>query len=321
MSYARQRMPTRRRGRRSDRVASSISCPFGTTRTRAIIPWLSIAVPTIGWILFGLYPSLATFLYSFTQYSGVPGAPLNFCGLCNYEAAVTNLRTDIAGAVWTTAKFTLGVTVVQTAVSLGLALLFQRRGRSFSFYRAVVFLPGILSVPIVGGMFSLLLDPISGPVAAILRNTIGIESAFLGSHRISLLLIMGITIWMGCGYGMIIFIAGLRAIPRESYEAAAVDGAGAISTFRHITWPLLAPATTVCVFLTSMAALGEFALVLVLTEGNFGTRTLGVYMFSSAFGTSSQLGYGSMIAIVQFVVTLIIGGGLLLGLRRREVTL
>ncbi|WP_202805842.1 carbohydrate ABC transporter permease [Actinopolymorpha alba] len=278
-------------------------------------------MPTIGWTMFGLYPSVATFFYSFTQYSGVPGTPLNVCGLCNYAAATSSLLSNVAGAIWTTVKFAVGVTVVQTALSLGLALIFQRRGRSFTFYRAIIFLPGILSVPIVGGMFSLLLDPVSGPVGELFRNAFGIESAFLGSGRISLFLIMGITIWMGCGYGMIIFIAGLRAIPRESYEAASVDGAGRFRTFRHITWPLLAPATTVCVFLTSMAALGEFALVLVLTEGNFGTKTLGVYMFTSAFGTSSQLGYGSMIAIVQFFLTLLIGGGLLLALRRREVTL
>jgi raffinose/stachyose/melibiose transport system permease protein len=91
--------------------------------------------------------------------------------------------------------------------------------------------------------------------------------------------------------------------------------------FRHISWPLLAPATTVNVFLTAMGSIGEFALILVLTNGNFGTRTLGLSMFTTAFGSNSQLGYGSMLAMLQFFLTLVIGGGLLVVLRRREVSM
>jgi raffinose/stachyose/melibiose transport system permease protein len=120
---------------------------------------------------------------------------------------------------------------------------------------------------------------------------------------------------------MLIYIAGLRNIPPEVYEAASVDGAGRWKTFRHVTWPLLAPATTVNVFLTAMGTIGEYSLTLVLTGGNFGTRTIGMYMFSAAFGGSSQLGYGAMLAMLQFFVTVLVGGSLLIFLRRREVHL
>jgi raffinose/stachyose/melibiose transport system permease protein len=84
---------------------------------------------------------------------------------------------------------------------------------------------------------------------------------------------------------------------------------------------MLAASTTVNVFLTAMGCLGEYALILVLTDGHFGTKTIGMYMFDSAFGTNSQLGYGSMLAMLQFVMTLVIGGVLLVVLRRREVAL
>lgn len=298
-----------------------MSCPFGTRRTRPWIPWLSIAVPGAGWLIFGLFPSVATIFYSFTQYSGLPGTPLNVCGLCNYRTAVTGLLPQVGASIRITVEYAVGVTVVQTVIALGLALLLQRRGRAFGLYRALVFLPGVLSVAIVGGMFSLFLDPISGPVGKIAHDAFGINSAYLGSSSIALYLVMAVNVWMGCGYAMVIFIAGLRAIPPESYEAAALDGAGKIRSFWHITWPLLAPATTVNVFLAAMATIGEYALILVLTDGNFGTRTLGVYMFNSAFGTNGQLGYGSMLAILQFGMTLIIGGGVLFFLRRREVAL
>jgi raffinose/stachyose/melibiose transport system permease protein len=84
---------------------------------------------------------------------------------------------------------------------------------------------------------------------------------------------------------------------------------------------LLAASTTVNVFLTAMGCLGEYALIILLTDGQFGTQTIGMYMFQSAFGQQSQLGYGSMLAMLQFAMTLVIGGVVLWGLRRREVQL
>lgn len=297
------------------------TCPFGTSRSRRYIPWLSIALPGAGWLIFGLYPSIATIFYSFTQYSGVPGTPLNVCGVCNYRSAFTNLLPDVGSSLKVTLIYVIGVTLGQNIIGLLLALLLKRRARGFTFYRALIFMPQIFSVAVVGAIFSLLLDPYSGPVEKIVHSLFGGTHAFLGSTSSALPLVIAINVWMFTGYTMLIYIAGLRQIPQDVYEAAALDGAGRLRSFRHVTWPLLAPSTTVNVFLTAMGSLGEYALVLVLTDGNFGTKTLGLYMFNSAFGSSSQLGFGSMLAVLQFFLTLIIGGGLLFFLRRREVSL
>lgn len=297
------------------------TCPFGTHRTRRFLPWASIAIPGAGWLIFGLYPSIATVAYSFTQYSGIPGTPLNFCGLCNYRSAMTTLSSQVGDTLQITIEYAAGVTIVQNLVGLGLAFLLNRRGRTYSFYRALIFMPQIFSVAVVGAIFSLILDPYSGPVEKVVHGLFGSTTAFLGSNTLALPLVMIVNIWMFAGYTMLIYIAGLRNIPPEVYEAAALDGAGRWRSFRHITWRLLAPATTVNVFLTAMGTLGEYSLILVLTDGHFGTQTLGLYMFNSAFGASSELGYGSMLAMLQFFLTLIIGGGLLVGLRRREVSL
>ena len=298
------------------------TCPFGTSRSRRYIPWLSISIPAAGWLIFGLYPSIATIFYSFTQYSGVPGTPLNVCGLCNYHNAFTKLLPDVGQSLKVTIIYVIGVTIGQNVVALLLALLLKRRGRMFTFYRALIFMPQIFSVAVVGAIFSLLLDPYSGPIEKVVHSVFGINSAFLGSSSAALPLVMAINVWMFTGYSMLIYIAGLRQIPSEVYEAASLDGAGRFRAFRHVTWPLLASSTTVNVFLTAMGTLGEYALILVLTNGNFGTRTLGMYMFTSAFGSATgQLGYGSMLAVLQFGLTLIIGGSLLYFLRRREVSL
>lgn len=296
-------------------------CPFGNQRTRRFIPWASIAIPGAGWLLFGLYPSLATIGYSFTQYSGLPGTPLNVCGLCNYSAAFTSLSSVVGDAVRVTLIYVVGVTVLQTAIGLGLALLLNRPGRSYTLYRAIIFMPQIFSVAVVGAIFALMLDPYSGPVEKVMHGIFGNSSAFLGSSSLALPLVILVNVWMFSGYTMLIYIAGLRNIPPAVYEAAAMDGAGRLRVFRHVTWPLLAPATTVTVFLTAMGTLGEYALIMVLTGGNFGTKTLGLYMFQSAFGGDSQLGYGSMLAMLQFFLTVVIGGGLLFTLRRREISL
>lgn len=294
--------------------------PFGTRRTRRWIPWLSIAVPALGWLTFGLYPSLATVYYSLTQYSGLPGTPINFCGLCNYADAFGRLLPQVGDSLRITIEFAVGVTVIQNVIAVALALLLNRSGRSFSFYRALIFMPEILSVAVVGAIFSLLFDPLSGPVEPVWKALFHSTASFFGSYNLALPLVMAVQIWMFTGYSMLIYIAGLRNIPGDVYEAAAIDGAGRWQSFRRVTWPLLASATTVNIFLAVIGSISEYALTLVLTSGNFGTLTIGLYMFNSAFGQNSELGYGSMLAMLQFVITVIVGGGLLLMLRRREVT-
>jgi len=295
--------------------------PFGTRRTRRWIPWLSIAVPSIGWLIFGLYPSLATVFYSFTQYSGEPGTPLNFCGLCNYRAAFTGSYADFYGAFITTIKYVVGVTVLQIVFGLALALLLQHKRRGYGLYRALIFMPQIFSVTVIGVMFSLILDPQTGPAEKAYTALLGGSNSFLGSSTWALPIVILINVWMFTGYTMLVYIAGLRRIPKEVYEASSMDGAGRWRTFWNITWPLLAPATTVNVFLTAMGCVGEYALILVLTDGQYGTKTLGMYMFDEAFGLQPSAGYGAMVAIAMFVVTVVLGGGLLFGLRRREVAL
>lgn len=295
--------------------------PFGRGRTRRWIPWLSIAIPGLGWLIFGLYPSFATVFYSLTQYSGLPGTPLHFSGFYNYVEAFTKLLPTVWSSIRVTIIYAAGVTIAQNLAGLGMAFLLQKRRRGYGVWRALVFMPEVFSVAVVGGIFTLLFDPFDGPLEKVYHSITGGNTAFLGSVHWALPLVIFVNIWMFTGYTMLIYIAGLRNIPGDVHEAAAMDGANRWQRFRHVTWPLLAPAATVNIWLTAMGSLGQYALILVLTNGNYGTTTLGLYMFTSAFGGSSQLGYGSMLAMLQFFLTLVVGGGLLMLLRRREVQL
>ena len=300
--------------------------PFGTRRTRRWIPILSISIPGLGWLLFGLYPTVATFFYSLTQYSGEPGTPLHFSWFYNYVQAFTTDLPELTSSLRITFEYLGGTVVLQTLAGLGLALLFNRKGTAFSVYRTLVFMPQVLSVIVVGVVFSLLFDPFSGPVEVGYQHLTGGFSSFFGSQNVSLLLIVLVTCWAGVGFSMVVYMAGLRNIPAQFYEAAAVDGAGRWYRFRAVTWPLLAGSTTVSVFVTATFCLSQYALILVLTDGQQGTMTIGMLMFLSAFGggaegASTNLGYGSMLMVLNFVIIVIVGWAILIPLRRREVQL
>ena len=120
---------------------------------------------------------------------------------------------------------------------------------------------------------------------------------------------------------MLIYLAGLQGIPLEYYEAAMMDGASRPVTFWRITWPLLAASATVNIFLSVIGALGDFGMIYVLTDGAYGTTTLGMAMFNDAFNGGSEYGYGAMLQVLQFGLVILVGMGLLWYLRRREVDL
>ena len=121
------------------------ACPFGTRRTRRWIPWLSISVPTLGWLVFVLYPSPQRLLFAHSVFrrAGHPGELLRAVQL---PAAFTSLSSQTWEALKVTLTYAVGVTVLQIVIGLGLALLLNRRGRLFSLYRALVFMPQIFSV-------------------------------------------------------------------------------------------------------------------------------------------------------------------------------
>jgi raffinose/stachyose/melibiose transport system permease protein len=295
--------------------------PFARGRKSVVLAYCSIAVPALGWLTFGFYPMALTVFYSLTQYSGQLGSPINFVGLQNYKDALGVFRPELLSSLGASAKYSIFIVIVQNAAGLGLALLLNRRRRSFGFYRALVFLPQVFSVVVVAAMFVFLFDPIQGPMPRLYSFFHIPSSVSFSDPTFAIWLVAAVNVWMYTGFTMIIYIAGLNRIPKSLYEAAAMDGVNKARRFWHITWPLLAPATTVNVFMAAIGSISQFALILVLTNGNNGTRTIGAYMFSTAFGSNSQLGYGSMLAIIQLVMTLGVGGGLLFLLRRRETQL
>jgi raffinose/stachyose/melibiose transport system permease protein len=283
--------------------------------------------PGLGlFVLFALGPALATAALSLTDISGVPNIPFHFIGLSNYvEYFTSGASRDNVQAVERTLIFCLVVTVVQNAIALGLAVLLNRRLRGRTAFRTIIFIPVILGVTVIGLIWSLILDPADGPVAAILMH-FGKSSALLGDNFLAFPLVIAIQIWSALGYSLVIFLAGLQTIPAELHEAARVDGANAWQTFRHATFPMLAPSVTINSLLAIIGSLQAYQIVYVLTHGNYNTSVLSYQVYQLGFnagtyGASLRQGYASALSMVQFGLIAVVALAALVYLRRREVQL
>jgi raffinose/stachyose/melibiose transport system permease protein len=290
-------------------------------------PFLLLLPGLLIYFVIALGPSIATSVYSFTNATGLKGAPVEWVGLDNYkeflllgEAAKNNLavlrRTLIFSFFVSTVQFTLGLII---------ALVLNQNLFGRNVVRTLVFLPVILGAVIQGLIWTLFLYPLGGPAANFLK-LFGLQSQFLGgSPAEAFFWVMVVQIWANLGITMIIFLAGLQTIPSEYYEAATVDGASSWQVFRNVTWPLLTPSINTNILLNVIGSLQAWQLFLVLIGYRPGTQVLGYLIYATGFGAAGSMtqsfrqGYAAAASIVLFILVLIIGMTVQTFLRRREV--
>lgn len=271
--------------------------------------------------VFALIPAGAVVFLSFTDISGIPGVPWSWTGLDNYERFFASGSTTAnLGVLLRTVAFSFSVTVILNALALVFALLLNNRIKGAGAYRAIIFMPVVLGVTVVGLIWSLMFNPTGGPAASIWA-VFGATSAFLGDPRLAFALIIFVQIWMSLGYSMLIYHAGITAIPGELYEAATVDGAGVLQRFRHVTVPMIAPATTVNVLISIVGSLQTYQIIFVLTGDRPTTSVLAMRIFSLGFGGGSEQGYASAISMIQFALISVITLVALRYLRKKETQL
>lgn len=265
-------------------------------------------------VTLGIIPSLATFILSFTDISGVAGVPWKFIGLANYkEFFLQQSSRDLIQVLKNTIIFCVGVTVIQNAVALMIALALNSKlikGRSF--FRSVIFLPVVLGVLVTSLVWLCVLNPMDGPVSK-LYSLLNLKSGFFTSTSSALTWVIFTQIWMAMGYSMVINLAGLQSIPNELYEAGEIDGTTGFQKFRYITFPLLWPTINVNILLAVIGSLQSFQVILFTTGGrNMHTQTLAARVVFYAFNINAgsgaaamRQGYGATWAMVLFVFILI----------------
>ncbi|MEZ2127918.1 MULTISPECIES: carbohydrate ABC transporter permease [unclassified Sinorhizobium] len=244
-----------------------------------------------------LAPFAAVVLFSFTDYE-LGALHLDWIGLGNFAKALTD--PEALQAVRNTFLFT-GM-VVPAAVVLGLffALLVNARSRTRRFYEILFFLPITATMAVMSLVWSFILHERIGPVKTLFQ-ALGLPSVdFFSDPAIVLATLAFIAVWQHMSFCFTIFLAGLTTIPKELYEAAALDGADrGWDRFRRITWPQLAPTTLVAVLLTTVRAFQVFELVVVLTEGGPAGRS-DVILYKTYLEAFSyfRVGYGSALTLI-----------------------
>jgi multiple sugar transport system permease protein len=259
-------------------------------------------------VAFFAYPLVRNVLISFQDYSitSLYTGQAPFAGLANYRAIFDSGL--FSGIVVNTAIFTVCSMVGQYVIGLGLALFFSRRFPLNGVIRALLLLPWLLPMVASTTVWRWLLDQDSGALnrtLAALHITSG-STPWLASPHLALASVILVNIWVGIPFNMVILYGGLKEIPEELYEAAALDGTGPVSRFRYITWPLLRPVTGVVVVLGFVYTVKVIDIILVLTGGGpaNGSLTLAVQSYKLSF-QNFAFGQGAAMSNVLIVVALI----------------
>ncbi|MEA3336141.1 MAG: sugar ABC transporter permease [Chloroflexota bacterium] len=251
------------------------------------------------------YPTLQAFWLSLNTW-GVAGGS-EFVGLQQY-AEVLNDKL-----FWVSMKNTFVLALLSVPLTMALAILAAvlfHSASNFPFrnlFRAIYFLPVITSAVAVGFVWSWIFQPDIGLLNALLE-ALGIKGQmWLSSPSQALPSLAIMNIWMRLGFDMIIFWAGLQGIPSVYYDAAKVDGAGAVARFRHITFPLLNPQIVLVAVIEIINALKVFDLVFIATSGGpvNSTRVVVLHIYDLAFSWN-KMGEASAVAICLFVIVIIV---------------
>lgn len=254
-------------------------------------------LPAVAVVAFFLVmPTLQAFQYAITDWNGFSAA-FNYVGLDNFIRAFTK-DSLFTNALTNNLKFVLLVVIAQTVFSLVLALLLTKNSRGSILLRALFFFPTILSSVSVAFIWKFIYDPNFGLANTVLR-TVGVDGgAYLGNDAQALYWVAVTQVWFHSGQMMVVYIAGLQSIPKELYEAAEMDGANKWQQFKSITWPFVAPATSIVVAYTTVQSFKAFDLILGIA-GNPPKASLDI-LSTRIYSTfaNSEFGYAAAQSII-----------------------
>jgi len=284
-------------GRRPSRAGR-----HGVLRLRGQLHLLMALPAFLLFAVFFLYPLVRSVGLSLTDWSGLGRA--RFVGLANFGAFFTDARA--LGDVKTTVLFALGSAPLLNLFGLLYALLLNDGFRGRGVARAAVYLPAVISPLIMGYLWYYLLQPYRGLLAQALAGA-GVHATvnWLAHPGSALAALVLVNVWQYVGMTMIVYLAGLKSIPPEMYEASRIEGAGRWDTLRFVTLPLLAPALRVNIVTNIIGSLSVFDVIVSLTDGGpgYATESLSIYILRMVYG--SQTGYSTAVALILFAIILV----------------
>lgn len=275
-------------------------------RSRGLLLTWGFAAPAlVVYATFVLVPVGLAAVYSFFNWNGL-GDLDRFIGIDNYARALAD--PVFLGAMRNNALIVVLSLLIQGPLAIGIALLLNRPIRGRTMIRTLIFVPYVLSEVVAGLAFKLLLPP-DGPFDGMLTalGWVGEKPLWLADPDIAFWTLFAVITWKYLGFAIILMLAGLQGVPEELSEAASIDGASWWQIQRHITLPLLGPTIRIWAFLSIIGSLQLFDMVFILTGGGplNSTETMATYMVEYGNGRS-QIGYGSAVAVILFVVSLVV---------------
>ncbi len=258
--------------------------------------------------VFVFVPVLLVLYGSFFEF-GLTSTEWSFVGLANYARAFAD------PVFWTALKNNLFIVVGSIVLHVGVGTLLAAaldRGITVggTLMRTIIFAPMVVSSVAVGIVWLIVLDPNVGPMNALVK-AVGLDPprlGWLGDPAISIWVVLGIATWQYTGFMMVLILAGLQGVPKEVYQAAALDGATGLRAFWHITLPSIRNVLIVAVLITTIGGIKVFDLIYVTTRGGpaNATQVLGTYIYQQGF-TLGNMGYADTISVFLLTIAVALG--------------
>lgn len=283
-------------------------------QNRSLSFWLFLVPVLLGLGLVVIIPLINGVYYSFTNWNGLTAT--EFLGIDNYIRVFQD--DGFLAAIWFTVKFSVVTVILLNALGLGLAILVTRNIKSNNFLRTVFFMPNLIGGLILGFIWQFIFISVFDDIG----KALGVEvlSGWLSTTNTGFWGLVILTCWQMAGYIMIIYIAYLESIPNDLIEAAQIDGANSFQRFKNITFPLVAPAFTVSMFLTLSNSFKIYDQNLSLTNGGpyDSTQMVAMDIVKTAF-TSNEMALGQAKAVIFFIIVAVIALTQVYYNKKREV--
>ncbi|MDH6215201.1 carbohydrate ABC transporter permease [Streptomyces pseudovenezuelae] len=276
-----------------------------TRRDRVALAFMA-GVPTILHVALVWVTALASILLAFTTWDGIGFDSIQWVGLQNFRELFTN-NPQFWPALQHNVIWFVALILIPTPFGLFLAMQLDKNIRFSRVYQTAFFLPVVVSLAVTGFVWQLIYNPDTGLINSVIgANKPGHYIDWIGDPKLNLWAVLIAASWRHTGYMMILYLAGLKGVDPSLREASALDGANEWQTFKSVIFPTLRPTNTVVLVVTIIESLRAFDLVYVFNKGAQGTELLSILITNNIIGESSRIGYGSAIAVVLLVISLVV---------------
>jgi multiple sugar transport system permease protein/raffinose/stachyose/melibiose transport system permease protein len=270
---------------------------------------LMVGIPTLAHLFFVWVPTIASVVLSFTSWNGIGLDSIKFVGLRNYQQLLTNYP-----AFWPALEHNfiwLGFfLLIPTPFGILLAYQLNKAIRFTRLYQTAIFLPMVISLAVVGFIWEIIYNPDTGLInSALGTNKPGQYVDWLGNPHLNLWAVLIAASWRHAAYIMVLYLAGLKGMDPALPEAASIDGANGWQTFTRVVFPSMRPINIIVLVVTIIESLRAFDIVYVMGGNNGakpGLELLSLLITNNILGESPRIGFGSAVAVVLLVISLVV---------------